>query len=118
MKLKIYFSVLLLLPATICMPEQTAPPQTIELQVMLQDNLKDVETAVNRPLSTNDRILTYKVVKVLKGFYLGTTVHIYQHNIREAIKNNLVANHVTYIYTLKLTGPAQEGRPDTYEIVL
>ena len=120
MKLKNCFSVFLLLLATIYVPAQTPLDQkgTIEVQVMLLDNLKELTLPPYCGTYTTGMILKYKVIKVLNGFYLGNTISIHQDCIREAIENHTLANHITYIYKLKLIARAQEGVPDFYGIVL
>ncbi|MCW3085346.1 MAG: hypothetical protein JWP12_2712 [Bacteroidetes bacterium] len=121
MKLKICFSLFLLLLATIYVPAQTAAAQkeeTIEVQVMLFDNLKELVLPPYCGIHMTDVVLKYKVIKVMHGFYLGNTIFIHQNCIREAIENKTLANHITYIYKLKLIAPAIEGKPGTYGIVM
>ncbi len=121
MKLKIFFSLFLLLLATIYVPAQTVPAQkeeTIEIQVMLLDNLKELVLPPYCGIHMTDVVLKYKVIKVVRGFYLGNTILIHQRCIREAIENKTLANHVTYIYKLKLTTPPVQGVTDTYMIVM
>ena len=105
------------------LPAQTATnttKNTIEVQVMLSDNIKDIPLPANCTITTtSDVVLKYKVVKVIHGFYLQNTILIHQHCLREAIEKNSIANHVTYIYKLKPVNPETTDKEKlTYEIVL
>ena len=93
------FSVVLLrVPA----PASATPTEEpLELQLMLADKVISLPLPPYCGILMTDVVVRFKVIKVLKGFYLKKDILIHIKCLREAVEGGSIGDHATYVYKLK-----------------
>lgn len=110
----LFLTVIIRIPS----PASAAEEETLQLHLMLADKVISLPLPPYCGVLMTDQVVRFKVIKVLKGFYLKKDILVHIKCLREAVEGGTIGDHGMYVYKLKkVPQPPGDTSEATYNIV-